>query len=144
MKPEDRTLRLLFIVSALVMLLGFYVIQPVTREGVVAAKSITSERDEASFTIITFHEDGVSSNIEGWEELFPNTTKMSAEVEYQLGSGYDGLRYVINLRTDLQTMGYFASREDFNNVEPGDHVRFQILRGRDPMVKIIRTLRPPF
>ena len=38
------------------------------------------------------------------------------------------------------TMAYFVSREDFNKVDPGDTVKFKILRRRDPTVKIIEVM----
>ena len=68
------------------------------------------------------------------------STKLSDYVENQLKTRYTDLRYVINVRTK-KTMDYYASKDDFNKVEPGDAVKFKILRKRDPTIKIIKVTR---
>ena len=129
--------------------LGYY-FRPVVEEGVIAAKSITGERNNVHYTIIRFHELGVNPKIDDWETLFPNTTKISEEVESELKtriqesiSGirvYVDIKYLVSIRTEDVTMAYFVSREDFNKVDPGDTVKFKILRRRDPTVKIIEVI----
>jgi len=118
----------------------YYALKPVKAEGVVAAKSITGTRENAVYTIIRFHETGVNPKIDDWESLFPNTTKVSEHAESQLKTMYTDLRYVINIRRKPKTMGYYASKDDFNKVNPGDAVKFKILRRRDPTVKIIEVI----
>ena len=122
------------------MCLGYYYFRPVVEEGVVAAKSITGERNNVAYTIIRFHELGFNPKIDDWKSLFPNTTKISEEAESQLKTRYTDLRYVINVRTKSKTMGYYASKDDFNKVDPGDAVKFKILRKRDPTIKIIKVI----
>ena len=139
---------LIFVASILTMFLGYY-FRPVVGEGVVAAKSITGEQEGAVHTIIRFYETGVNTNINDWESLFPNTTKISEEVESELKtriqasiSGirvYVDIKYLVSIRTEDMTMAYFVSREDFNKVDPGDNVKFKILRKRDPTIKIIEN-----
>jgi len=118
----------------------YYALKPVKAEGVVAAKSITGTRENAVYTIIRFHEIGVNPKIDDWESLFPNTTKVSEHAESQLKTMYTDLRYVINIRRKPKTMGYYASKDDFNKVDPGDAVKFKILRKGDPTIKIIEVL----
>jgi len=143
------------IIAALlfVVLIGtvslYYAFKPITEQGVVAAKSITSELDGAVHTIIRFYETGVNTNINDWESLFPNTTKISEEVESELKtriqasiSGirvYVDIKYLVSIRTEDMTMAYFVSREDFNKVDPGDTVKFKILRKRNPTIRIIEN-----
>ena len=126
-----KILWLILFASILTVCLGYY-FRPVVGEGVVAAKSITGERNNVVYTIIRFHELGVNPKINDWKSLFPNTTKISEEAEYQLKTKYTDLRYVVNIRTEIKTMGYYVSKDDFNKVDPGDTVKFKILRKRDP------------
>ena len=134
------------IITALlfVVLIGavsiYYALKPVKAEGVVAAKSITGTRENAVYTIIRFHETGVNPKIDDWESLFPNTTNVSEYAESRLKTMYTDVRYVINIRRKPKTMGYYASKDDFNKVDPGDAVKFKILRRRDPTVKIIEVM----
>ena len=118
----------------------YYALKPIKAEGVVAAKSITGTRENSVYTIIRFHETGVNPKIDDWESLFPNTTKVSEHAESQLKTMYTDLRYVINIRRKPKTMGYYASKDDFNKVDPGDTVKFKILRKRDPSIKIIEVM----
>jgi len=128
----------------------YYALKPIKAEGVIAAKSITGERNNVHYTIIRFHELGVNPKIDDWETLFPNTTKISEEVESELKariqdsiSGirvYVDIKYLVSIRTEDVTMAYFVSREDFNKVDPGDTMKFKILRRRDPTVKIIEVM----
>ena len=118
----------------------YYALKPVKAEGVIAAKSITGTKENAVYTIIRFHETGVNPKIDDWESLFPNTTKVSEYTESQLKTMYTDLRYVINIRRKPKTMGYYASKDDFNKVDPGDTVKFKILRKRDPSIKIIEVM----
>ena len=118
----------------------YYALKPVKAEGVVAAKSITGTRENSVYTIIRFHETGVNPKIDDWESLFPNTTRVSEYAESQLKTMYTDIRYVINIRRKPKTMGYYASKDDFNKVNPGDAVKFKILRKRDPTVKIIEVI----
>jgi hypothetical protein len=137
------------IIAALlfVVLIGtvsiYYAFKPITAQGVVAAKAINGERKNVAYTIIRFHELGVNPKIDNWESLFPNTTKISEEAENQLKTTYTDLRFVINVKTKIKTksktMGYYASKDDFNEVDPGDTVKFKILRKRDPTIKIIEN-----
>ena len=133
----NRKLWLILFASILTMCLGYYYFRPVVKEGVVAAKSITGERNNVAYMIIRFHELGVNPKIDDWKSLFPNTTKISEETESQLKTRYTDLRYVINVRTKIKTMGYYASKDDFNKMDLGDTVKFKILRKRDPTIKII-------
>jgi len=119
----------------------YYALKPVKADGVVAAKSITGVRNNVAYTIIRFHELGVNPKIDDWESLFPNTTKVSEFAESQLKTRYTDLRYVINIRRKPKTMGYYASKVDFNKVDPGDTVKFKILRKRDPTIKIVRVMQ---
>ena len=139
------------IIAALlfVVLIGtvsiYYAFKPITAQGIVAAKAINGERNNVAYTIIRFHELGVNPIIDDWKSLFPNTTKISEEAESQLKTRYTDLRYVINIRTEIKTMGYFASKDDFNKVDPGDTVKFKILKfkilhRRDDIVRIIRVI----
>ena len=123
----------------LVACLG-YCLRPVVEEGVVAAKGISGEREGSVYTIIRFHETGVNPKISDWRSLFPNTTRLTAQAEAQLKWRYTDIRYIVNVRTEIRTMGYYASKEDFNSVEPGDAVRFRILHRRDPTIKIVEVL----
>jgi len=118
----------------------YYALKPIKAEGVIAAKSITGTKENAVYTIIRFHETGVNPKIDDWESLFPNTTKVSEYTESQLKTMYTDLRYVINIRRKPKTMGYYASKDDFNKVDPGDTVKFKILRKRDPSIKIIEVM----
>jgi len=138
----------------LVVLFGtvsiYYAFKPIKAEGVVAAKSITGEQDGVVHTIIRFNEMGVNTNINDWESLFSNTTKISEEVESELKtriqasiSGirvYVDIKYLVSIRTEDTTMAYFVSRDDFNKVDPGDNVKFKILRKREPTIKILRVV----
>ncbi|MDH5440030.1 MAG: hypothetical protein OEY31_05455 [Candidatus Bathyarchaeota archaeon] len=123
----------------LTVCLGYY-FRPVVEEGVVAAKSITGERNNVHYTIISFHELGVNPKIDDWESLFPNTTSILEEAESQLKTRYTDLRYIINIRGKPKTMGYYASKDDFNKVDPGDAVKFKFLRKKDPTIKIIGVM----
>lgn len=131
----------IIIALLLVVLIGavsiYYAFKPIKEEGVVAAKAITGTREKAVYTIIRFHETGVNPKIDDWESLFPNTTKVSEYAESQLKTIYTDLRYVVNIRRKPKTMGYYASKDDFNKVNPGDAVTFKILRTGDPTVKIM-------
>ena len=118
----------------------YYALKPIKAEGVVAAKSISGVRNNVCYTIIRFHETGVKPKIDDWRSLFPNTTNVSEYAESQLKTMYTDLRYVINIRRKPKTMGYYASKDDFNKVDPGDTVKFKILRKRDPTVKIIGVM----
>jgi hypothetical protein len=111
----------------------------VVEQGVIAAKAITGEKEGSVYTIIRFHEMGVNPKISDWRSLFPNTTRMTAQTEAQLEWRYTDIRYVVNVRTEIRTMGYYASKDDFNSVDPGDAVRFRILHRRDPTIKIVRV-----
>ena len=134
-----KILWLILFASILTMCLGYY-FRPVVKEGVVAAKAITGVRNNVHYTIIRFHDLGVNPKIDDWESLFPNTTKISEEAECQLKIRYTDLRYVINIRRKPKTMGYYASKDDFNKADPGDAVKFKILRKRDPTIKIIKVI----
>ena len=133
-----KILWLILFASILTVCLGYY-FRPVVGEGVVVAKAINGERNNVAYTIIRFHELGVNPHIDDWKSLFPNTTEISEEAESQLKTRYPDLRYIINIRTEIRTMGYYASKDDFNKVDPGDAVKFKILRKRDPTIKIIEN-----
>ena len=135
-----KTITALLFVALICAVSIYYALKPIKAEGVVAAKSITGTREHSVYTIIRFHETGVNPKIDDWESLFPNTTKVSEYTESQLKTMYTDLRYVINIRRKPKTMGYYASKDDFNKVNPGDAVKFKILRRRDPTVKIIEVI----
>ena len=135
-----KTITALLFVALIGAVSIYYALKPVKAEGVVAAKSITGTRENSVYTIIRFHETGVNPKIDDWESLFPNTTRVSEYAESQLKTMYTDIRYVINIRRKPKTMGYYASKDDFNKVNPGDAVKFKILRKRDPTVKIIEVI----
>ena len=135
-----KTITTLLFVALIGAVSIYYALKPVKAEGVVAAKSITGTKENSVYTIIRFHETGVNPKIDDWESLFPNTTKVSEYAESQLKAMYTDVRYVINIRRKPKTMGYYASKDDFNKVDPGDAVKFKILRKGDPTIKIIEVL----
>jgi len=58
--------------------------------------------------------------------LFPGTDAVNDTVAAHLEMRYDEVFYVLSVRTDEGTTGYFMSRKDFNRVAPGSRIRYSV------------------
>ena len=139
------------IIAALlfVVLIGtvsiYYAFKPLTAEGVVDHKAITGEKGNAAYTILVVTDTGTSVKNIGGCRYFLNSTIVDESLEKEIRSEYVDITYVVSVRTEYETMAYRVSREDFHKVDPGDTVKFKIvkfklLHKRDDIVRIIRVI----
>ena len=135
--------RLLAILVAVVVVgVGVYFLafKPVVSEGVVDHKTMTGTRDQTSYGIVVFTTTGSQFDDNEVQSLFDETGLVSDEIEGQLDIRYDEIFYVVSVRSEGDTVGYFVSREDFNEVVPGSRIRFSVQSRDEWKIKIKKVL----
>lgn len=110
-------------VSAVIYLVAF---RPVASEGVVDHKTITGTRQDTSHNIVVFTTAGNHFDDKEVRGLFEETDIVNDTIAGQLEVRYDEVFYVVSVRSEDDTIGYFVSRKDFNRVAPGSRIRFNI------------------
>lgn len=140
---------ILIVISALVYELAF---TPVIVEGVVEWKGITGVKDNTHSTIITNRpSEGEyrilvkDKNYEGFFRDIGNA-EVNESLEDKLKADYSNLNYYVEITVDSRdpvnnlekgcAYGYSVSREDFNNVQIWDEVRYEVSRWSElPRIK---------
>jgi len=113
-------------VVALIAAVYYFALRPMSLEGVVDHKTITGSREGASYNIVVFTDAGNHFDDKEVRGLFDETNLVNDSVAYELESLYDEVFYVVSVRSGDVTMGFIASREDFNEVVPGSSIQFKI------------------
>lgn len=134
--------RIAIIVAALALFAAIYYLslRPVSLEGVVDHKTITGTREGTSYNIVVFTSAGNHFDDKEVRDFFDESNLVNDSVAYQLESRYDEVFYVVSVRSGEETMGFIASREDFNEVVPGSSIRFKIMGPGGLEISITRVL----
>lgn len=110
----------------------FVALNPVASEGVVDHKTITGTRLGTSYSIVVFTTAGNHFDDKAVRGLLEETDIVNETIAQQLETHYDEVFYVMSVRYEDDTIGYFVSRKDFNRVVPGSRIRFK-LQGPDEL-----------
>jgi hypothetical protein len=124
-------------VGAVIYLVAF---RPVASEGVVDHKTITGTRDQVSYSIVVFTTAGNHFDDKEVRGLFEETDVVNETIAHQLEARYDEVFYVVSVRSEDDTLGYFVSRRDFNRVVPGSRIRFNIQGPDELKISIKKVL----
>ncbi len=124
-------------VSAVIYLVAF---RTVASEGVVDHKTITGTRLDTSYSIIVFTTAGNHFDDKDVRGLFEETDVVNDTIAAQLEARYDEVFYVVSVRSEDDTIGYFVSRRDFNSVVPGSRIRFNIQSPDELKISINKVL----
>ncbi len=124
-------------VSAVIYLVAF---RTVSSEGVVDHKTITGTRLDTSYSIVVFTTAGNHFDDKEVRGLFEETDVVNDTVAAQLEARYDEIFYVVSVRSEDDTIGYFVSRRDFNSVVPGSRIRFNIQSPDELKISIKKVL----
>ncbi len=135
--------RLLAILAAIVVCgagIYFVAFRPMTSEGVVDHKTITGTRLDTSYSIVVFTTAGSHFDDKEVRGLFEDTDLVNDTVAGQLRTRYDEVFYVVSVRSEDDTIGYFVSRRDFNGIVPGNRIRFNIQSPDELKISIKKVL----
>ena len=124
-------------VSAVIYLVAF---RTVASEGVVEHKTITGTRLGTSYSIVVFTTAGNHFDDKDVRDLFEETDVVNDTIAAQLEARYDEVFYVVSVRSEDDTIGYFVSRRDFNSVVPGSRIRFNIQSPDELKISIKKVL----
>lgn len=113
-------------IAAIGVAIYFVAFIPEASEGIVDHKTITGTRDQTSYGIVVFTVAGSHFDDKEVRGLFEETDIVNDTVAGQLEARYDEVFYVLSVRSNDDTMGYFVSRKDFNKVVPGSLIRFNV------------------
>lgn len=136
---RNRSLAILLVVAVLIAAVGYIILRPASAEGVVDHKAITGTRDSTSQTIVTITDTSINVKDPEFVEDFNASPTVDKALDHRLKSMYDKISYIISVRTSEGTMAYFATREDYNSVDIGDEIRFEILRFKTTTIRIKST-----
>jgi hypothetical protein len=137
---RDRRLAILVVVIALGAVVYYVALRPISLEGVVDHKTITGAREGTSYSIVVFTSAGNHFDDKEVRGLFDETNLVNDTVAYQLEARYDEVFYIVSVRSGEETMGFFTSRQDFNEVVPGSSIRFKVQGPGGLEISIIRVL----
>ena len=124
-------------VSAVIYLVAF---RTVASEGVVDHKTITGTRLDTSYSIVVFTTAGNHFDDKDVRGLFEEMDVVNDTIAAQLEARYDEVFYVVSVRSEDDTIGYFVSRRDFNSVVPGSRIRFNIQSPDELKISIKKVL----
>lgn len=139
MGADKETIGILVLLSVVGATITYFAFRPITSEGVVDHKAITGRKGGVSHTILTVTDTGTIVKNEDLRSLLSNSTVIDESTERAIRSEYSDLRHLISVRSQGETTGYYASREDFNRVDVGDEVRYRVSRLREATIRIIKS-----
>ena len=137
---RQRSFAILLAAAVLFSAVGFLALRPAVVEGVVDHMAVTGVRDSVSSTVVVFTDSGVVVKDEGFEGEFEASAAVSEGLAHRLESWYDEVNYVVSVRAGGETVAYFVSREDFNRVDVGVGIRFNVLRFKAVSIRIMKIL----
>ncbi len=123
---RERPLMILAAIVAVSAVIYFVAFRSVASEGVVDHKTITGTRLDTSYSIVVFTTAGNHFDDKEVRGLFEETDVVNDTVAAQLEARYDEVFYVVSVRSEDDTIGYFVNRRDFNGVVPGSRIRFTV------------------
>lgn len=126
---------------AIVIVSIYYIFKPITAEGFVDHKGVTGEKGDVSYTILFVTDSGIIIKDEDYRGLFASFTQVDESLENELKSEYAVIRYLVSIRRGDETMAYFVSRDDFNKVDVGDVVRYEIFRFKETKIRILKVIQ---
>jgi hypothetical protein len=133
---RTRTTTILLATAVLFAAVGYMALRPTSADGVVDFKAITGTRDSTSHTIATITDTGINVKDPEFTEDLKTSTTVDDALAHRLDSMYDEIKYIVSVRTAEGTMAYFVTREDYNRVGVGAHIRFEILRFKTTTIRI--------
>jgi hypothetical protein len=137
---RERLLAILVITVAAVAGIYYVAFRPLNLDGVVDHKTISGTNSGTSYTIVVFTETSSLFDDGEARALFEDSDTVTDSIAAQLDMRYDDLFYIVSVRSDGDTMGYYVSKEDFNSVNYGSRIRFNI-QGSDGLeIKIKKVL----
>jgi len=137
---REKLLAIIVVIVAAGVGIYFVAFRPAASEGVVDHKTITGTRLDTSYSIIVFTTAGNHFADKEVRGLFEETDVVSDTVAAQLEARYDEVFYVVSVRSEDDTIGYFVSRRDFNGVVPGSSIRFNIQGPDELKISIKKVL----
>jgi hypothetical protein len=136
---RNRSLAILLAAAVLIAAVGYIALRPASAEGVVDHKAITGTRGSTSHTIATITDTGINIEDPEFAEDLKTSTTVDDALAHRLDSTYDEIKYIVSVRTSEGTTAYFVTREDYNNADVGDTIRFEILRFKTTSIRIKGT-----
>ena len=124
-------------VSAGISLLAF---RPGASEGIVDHKTITGTRQGISYSIVVFTTAGNHFDDKEVRGLIEEKDTVDDTVAAQLEARYDEVFYVVSIRSEDGTMGYFVNRKDFNKVVPGSQISYSVQSSDELNISIKKVL----
>ena len=137
---RERPLTILAAIVAVSAVIYLVVFRTVSSEGVVDHKTITGTRLDTSYSIVVFTTVGNHFDDKDVRGLFEETDVVNDTIAGQLEARYDEVFYVVSVRSEDDTIGYFVSRRDFNSVVPGSRIRFNIQSPDELKISIKKVL----
>ena len=142
------TLVLLLII---VCLLAYKFMSPIIVEGVVDHKAVTGVKGDISYTILLNRpaDSGLWILVKDkdYEDLFKGEKDafISKSAENEMKKEYSVIKYIVSIRlyskdpinsiNDGETLAYFVSRDEFNKMEIGDKVKFEVSKSEKCTIK---------
>jgi len=137
---RERSLAMVVAVVAIIVAVYLVALRPAATEGTVDHKTITGTRDQTSYSIVVFTVAGSHFDDKEVRGLFADTDAVNDTAIDQLEARYDEIFYVLSVRTDDGTTGYFVSRKDFNRVSPGIRIRYTVQASDESRITIKKVL----
>ena len=137
---RERSLAIVVAIAAIGAVIYFAAFGPGASEGIVDHKSITGTRDQTSYGIVVFTVAGSHFDDKEVRGLFEDTGYVNDTAEGQLEIRYDEVFYVLSVRTDDGTTGYFVTKEDFNKVVPGSRIRYSVQASDETRITVRKVL----
>ena len=137
---RKRSLVILAVIIAVGAGIYFLAFRPMASEGVVDHKTITGTRLGTSYSIAVFTTTGNHFDDSEAQSLFEETDIVNDTIAVRLDALYDKVFYVVSVRSGEDTMGYFTSRKDFNEVVPGSRIRFKVQSPDESKISITKVL----
>lgn len=132
----------------------WYVFSPVIVEGIVDHKAVTGEKDGTTYSILLNTPEGIIVKDEDYEHFFPEKDRnafINKTLEDNMKTEYLEINYLVSIRVtskdpinnleENQTLAYFASREDFNTLEIGYKVTYEVERFRTATIKRVLSIQ---
>ena len=136
---RQRSLTIIAALAVIIAAVYLVALRPATIEGTVDHKTITGTRDQASYSIVVFTVAGSHYDDKELRGIFEDTGFVNDTALGRLEVRYDEVFYVLSVRTDDGTTGYFVTRKDFNRVVPGSRIRYTV-QASDEMRIIVRKV----
>lgn len=136
-------------VAVLICVANYYwFFSPTVVEGVLDHKAVTGVKDGTSYTILLNADWEISVKDEDYEKFFSENDRnafINKSIEDEMKVEYSEINYLVSIRVSSrdpvnkieegETLAYFATRDNFNDLWIGDKVRYKVARFKTATIK---------